>query len=193
MTGPQFNEEQTGLGGKIKNFFKLYTLKAVVPVLAFILIVIGIYYSNNSPSQTASLSDSANQQTEQTDNSTIAKENTTTAKEVPSEIKETVSNNDIKEIAPRGASYTTLARQAAKSYIEANTDLKASISKEQKIYIEDYLRKQIQKEKNGKGLDPGDEITFSKDMLKTAVEKAQSLTPGQISNLSKYVSKVPSI
>lgn len=89
------------------------------------------------------------------------------------------------ETAVKGDSITTLARKALKSYLEKNQD--SSLTPEQKIYIEDYLRKAI---KHSGSLQPGNSISFSKIMIKDGIEKAKTLNEAQLDNLKKYSASV---
>jgi hypothetical protein len=84
------------------------------------------------------------------------------------------------EAAAPGDSVTTLARRALANYLEKNPD--ASLTPEHKIYIEDYLRRQVA---NGR-LSIGATREFSKDMIANAIEKSKSLNEKQLKNLQKY-------
>ena len=89
------------------------------------------------------------------------------------------------ETAIAGDSVTTLARKALKDYLEKNND--PSLTAEHKIYIEDYLRKKVNR--SGRLL-VGDSVSFSKVLIKDAVEKAKTLNEAQLNNLKKYSSRV---
>jgi hypothetical protein len=89
------------------------------------------------------------------------------------------------EVAQRGQSVTKLARIATKRYIDANSSEKG-LSNEQKIYVEDYLKDQIQR----KPLAVGTEITFSKDAVRKGIEASKKLTDAQLKNLQKYARNV---
>jgi|GEM_PF-1338832 len=91
--------------------------------------------------------------------------------------------------AAKGNGTTHLARAALKEYAK-DKEIKKELSAEQKIFIEDYLRKNIEAPRP---LLVGDEISFSEDLIKEAVQAAQALSPSQIQNLSQYVPLVPSI
>jgi hypothetical protein len=89
------------------------------------------------------------------------------------------------EVAQRGQSVTKLARIATKRYIEANSAEKG-LSNEQKIYVEDYLKDQIQR----KPLAVGAEVTFSKDAVRKGIEASKKLSDAQLKNLQKYARNV---
>ncbi len=91
------------------------------------------------------------------------------------------------EVAMAGDSVTTLARRATRNYLEKNTD--QGLTKEHKIYIEDYLQKQLHQGK----LKVGDNVSFSKTLIKQAVESAKTLQPNQLKNLKKYSARVSNL
>lgn len=91
------------------------------------------------------------------------------------------------ETAQKGDSTTKLARRALANYLEKTPD--ASLTAEHKIYIEDYLRRQV---KNGK-LGVGESREFSKDTIAKAVEKSKTLNERQLKNLQKYSKRVPGL
>jgi len=89
------------------------------------------------------------------------------------------------EVATQGDSLTTLARRATKHYLEKNPV--PNLTKEHKIYIEDYLVKHI----NHRTLiQPGEKVEFSKDLIKEAIAAAQQLNDRQLENLKKYSQRV---
>lgn len=89
------------------------------------------------------------------------------------------------EQAERGNGATHLARRALAHYLEKNTD--SSLTAEHKVYIEDYLRKNV---------DVRDVVTtktsveFSKDLIKQGIEKSKTLNDKQLQNLKKYSAHV---
>lgn len=90
--------------------------------------------------------------------------------------------------AASGDSLTTLARSAAKQYLDANND--SSITKEHKIYIEDYLAKRMG---NSNRLKVGEVKTFSENDIKSAIDAAKQLTPNQLEHLKIFSQKVSNI
>jgi len=112
------------------------------------------------------------------------------AEEVPTAVpaeasKETGSS--FVETAQRGDSTTKLARRALANYLEKTPDM--SLTAEHKIYIEDYLRRQV---KDGR-LKVGESREFSKNSIAQAIEKSKTLTEGQLKNLEKYSQRVPEL
>jgi len=64
-----------------------------------------------------------------------------------------------------------------------------NLTPEHKIYIEDYL----QKKTGDYWLQVGQKLTFSEELIKEAIEKAQTLTQQQLQNLAQYVKLVPEL
>jgi hypothetical protein len=93
--------------------------------------------------------------------------------------------------AAKGNGATHLARYALKEYLKDKPELANQLKVEQKIYIEDYLRKHV--DKLPRTLKVGDEISFSEDLIKIAIGESQKLTDKQLKNLQKYVPLVPSL
>lgn len=91
------------------------------------------------------------------------------------------------ETAGKGDGTTHLARRALANYLEKNPD--SSLTAEHKIFIEDYLRKQIGK----KQVSMGASVEFSKDNIQKAIEKSKGLSENQLKNLHKYAVLVPSL
>lgn len=89
------------------------------------------------------------------------------------------------EKAERGNGSTHLARRALAHYLEKNAD--SSLTAEHKIYIEDYLRKNV----GFKGsVTTKTSIEFSKDLIKQGIEKSKTLNDRQLQNLKKYSARV---
>lgn len=89
------------------------------------------------------------------------------------------------EQAERGNGTTHLARRALAHYLEKNAD--SSLTAEHKIYIEDYLRKNISHQ--GVLLN-GTSVDFSKTLISQAIEKSKTLNDKQLQNLKKYSARV---
>jgi len=89
------------------------------------------------------------------------------------------------EVAAKGQSLTVLARIATKRYMDANEAYKG-LNNEQRIYVEDYLRKNVVRQP----VKVGGEVTFSKELIKKGIEASQKLTDAQQKNLQKYAQRV---
>ena len=83
------------------------------------------------------------------------------------------------ETAVKGDSSTKLARRALANYLEKNPD--SALTPEHKIYIEDYLRKNVPK----KSIRVGTSVEFSKDLVQNAISKSKNLNERQLNNLHK--------
>jgi hypothetical protein len=92
------------------------------------------------------------------------------------------------ETAAKGEGTTHLARRALADYLEKNPD--SSLSKEHKIYIEDYLRKNISRKSY---VSVGTEVEFSKELIQQSIEQSKKLTENQLKNLQKYSAQVSSL
>jgi hypothetical protein len=92
------------------------------------------------------------------------------------------------ETAGKGDGLTHLARRALANYLEKNPD--SSLTPEHKIYIEDYLRKNIENQNRVK---VGTSIEFSKKLIQEAIGKSKNLNEKQLQNLHKYAVRVPSL
>ena len=89
--------------------------------------------------------------------------------------------------AASGDGLTHLARKATREYLAANPD--AGITKEHKIYIEDYLRKHVAQGK----INPGDSRVFGESHMKEAIAGAKALNANQLKNLQKYSARVTNL
>jgi len=90
--------------------------------------------------------------------------------------------------AANGQGITHLARQALDEYL-ATAKPQVTLSREHKIYVEDYLKDQVGQVR----VHPGQELSFSSDSIAKAIELSQTLTPNQLANLTKYANRVPSL
>ena len=97
--------------------------------------------------------------------------------------------NDVYEVtAATGDSLTTLARSAAKQYLDTYND--SGITAEHKIYIEDYLAKKMGYSSR---VNVGETKSFSQQDIQEAVNAAKQLTPAQLENLKMYSQRVPNL
>jgi len=167
-------------------------LRIIVSVFIVAAIALGIYsYSQ----RTATISDEENTllETKQNEMSALTEEKKPT-NEVKAEVKNNVvvtpelsreTETSFVEEAELGNGTTHLARRALAHYLEKNQD--SSLTAEHKIYIEDYLRKNI----DFKGsVTKNTSLEFSKDLIKQGIEKSKTLNEKQLQNLKKYSSRV---
>jgi hypothetical protein len=92
------------------------------------------------------------------------------------------------EKAQPGEGLTHLARRVLARYLKDHPQ-NIQLTPEHKIFIEDYLAKAL----GGRWLKVGEEVDFSVNLIQEAINRAQSLTPAQLQNLSQYVPLVPSL
>ena len=92
------------------------------------------------------------------------------------------------ESAVKGDGTTHLARRALAHHLEKNSD--SALTKEHKIYIEDYLRKNI----SHKGsVRVGTSVEFEKSLISEAIAKSKTLNENQLKNLQKYSARVANL
>lgn len=177
---------------ELKRWFQ-DNLRIVISIAIVIIIAGGIYsYSKrtNSPivadqtEQASSTDETPVEVASKTDqakvtNSKGAVSSAATSKETENSFAESAGKND---------SLTVLARRATANYLEKNQD--SALTKEHKIYIEDYLRKTVG---HKGGVQAGTTVEFSKDLIQKAVEQSKKLNDRQLKNLQKYSARVSSL
>jgi len=211
------SQEELGMGGKIKNWVQ-DNIRIIISVLIVVVIAGGIYsYSNRTQEivydDELALEDEFNidqEEEEITEDQMMEEEETQpTETEVEEDVQvnenpaETATEPEVEnepeiiseetadsfvETAVAGDGKTHLARKALASYLEKNND--SELTAEHKIYIEDFLRKNVD---HTGGVRVGNQISFSKNLIRDAVEKSKTLTDNQLNNLKKYSARVPSL
>lgn len=185
---PMFEEESGA--NQVKAWIQ-ENLRIIVSVFIVAAIALGIY-SYSQRSQT--LSDDMLLDTNGTESETAMSENAATDSTVTSDIKTGVvvtpelsreTETSFVEQAELGNGTTHLARRALAHYLEKNTD--SSLTAEHKIYIEDYLRKNVG---YTGAVTPKTSVEFSKDLIHQAIEKSKTLNDKQLQNLKKYSARV---
>ncbi len=84
-----------------------------------------------------------------------------------------------------GEGITHLARRALAEYLK-ETGEKSDLTKEHKVYIEDYMQNRIGKQK----IEVGHKETFSESLIKEAISHAKKLSPKSLENLKKYAERI---
>lgn len=192
MEDMQIHEEN--MGDQAKTWLQ-ENLRVIVSIFIVAAIALGIY-SYSQRSQEANTDENTSTVSESTSptgtpsvttpgKSTSGSSVTTpgTAMTTPAPTRET--ETAFIETAVRGDGTTHLARRALMHYLEKTPD--SSLSGEHKVYIEDYLRKQLRQKS---GLKPNQSMEFSKDMIRQAIEKSKTLNDKQLQNLKKYSARV---
>jgi len=188
--GPRFGlENKGGWGEKIRGWINKYGSSVVLPVIALLILAGGIYLYASQKSQSESIMTTKEE-------ITVGLEGEITEQEKiinqPEEgfVEEIIpegrrQEKTIIEKAIRGDGVTHLARRALKDYLKDNP---YELTKEHKIYIEDYLKDKV----GSSILEVDQEIAFSEDLIKEAIDASLQLTPEQLKNLEKYSALVVS-
>jgi hypothetical protein len=206
---PEDQEETSEDGRENMKAWFTENMRMIVSVVIVVVIAAGIYtYSKraqapNAPGKVASTEQDAEGKISVIggDNESAKTENATDQTQVSEDVKaQPAEKNQVAapqtsqeteasfvETAAKGDGSTNLARRALANYLEKNAD--SSLSAEQKIYIEDFLRRQV---KNGR-LKVGDTREFSKDTIAKAIEKSKGLSEKQLQNLQQYSQRVPGL
>lgn len=187
--------EEEGTSEKAKAWIQ-ENLRVVVSVFIVAAIALGIYsYSDRSvPTDETMVAEEEMTSSEATEEdgmvaTTEEEEATGTQVQgkdviVPAETSRETESAFV-ETAIAGDGLTHLARKAATHYLEKNAD--SSITAEHRIYIEDYLRKNVG---NEGGVKIGSSVEFSKELVRDAIAQSKTLNERQLKNLEKYSSRV---
>ena len=87
------------------------------------------------------------------------------------------------EVAQAGDGITHLARTASARWLSEN-QAGYAVSDEHRIYIEDYIQNKL----GTRGLEMGEQMEISFDLIQEAVAAANELNEGQLNALSQYTS-----
>ena len=109
-------------------------------------------------------------------------------KDQPSVATSKETQGSFAESAGSGDGLTHLARRALADYLEKNPD--TSLTAEHKIYIEDYLRKNVSQPGPVR---IGTTVEFPKDLIRQSIDHSKQLSGAQLKNLEKYSAMVPSL
>lgn len=88
---------------------------------------------------------------------------------------------EYRETAENGDGITHLARRAVKRYLEENP-ANPDLTSEHKIFVEDYIQNRI----GDRGLDLGETITISENLIVEAINKSQDLSVQELENLKIF-------
>jgi len=187
------NEDETGQS-KISQWIQ-DNMRVIISILVVVVIAGGIYsYSKRTEAPTV---DEQSAQEEITIDGIAPDENKAAEGEKknessPEKTAPVASSQETEttfiETAGRGDGTTVLARRALANYLEKNAD--SALTPEHKIYIEDYLRKNIS---HKGGVHVGTSVEFSKNLIQDAIAKSKNLNDAQLKNLHKYAVRVPSL
>lgn len=190
---PMFEEEDTS--ATQAKLWVQENLRIIVSIFIVAAIALGIYsYSQRSQQSltddTNTLLDTLGKQDTETTTPDQAKSQEMTPAQakagvvVTPELSHETETSFVEQVE-RGNGTTHLARRALAHYLEKNTD--SSLTAEHKVYIEDYLRKNVAFHGS---MNAKTSIDFSKDLIHQAIEKSKTLNDHQLQNLKKYSARV---
>lgn len=191
-SGPRFGfKDKGGWGSRLKGWINKYGSSIILPIIALLILAGGIYLyaSQKSQEEAFSPADETAIDISQLLEEESAEEPETTSP--PAE--ETEGTLPIEKIIPegrqegaqiiekaaKGDGVTHLARRALKDYLANHS---SELSNEHKIYIEDFLKDEI----GSRPLKVDEEITFSENLIKQAIDASSQLSPEQLKILEKY-------
>jgi hypothetical protein len=203
--GPQFGlKDKGGWGKQIKGWINKYGSSVILPTIALLILAGGIYLYASQKSQPEITPSTSQEPTINLEEELLSQEEENILPQEKFAAGETVAEEEpgpetIKEIIPtgrqeegtivekavQGDGVTHLARRALKDYLQ---DHPQELTSEHKIYIEDYLKDSI----GSWPLEVDEEVSFSEDLIKEAVDASQNLTPEQLKVLEKYSALVVS-
>lgn len=185
---PQFNEPEIEIGqgrrDKFKNWFK--NNSSIILAVVIILVLAGGIYAYTTRERISSPILEQNQEFLPTDHETQQLE----IEEIPSGIGGPIidietDQETFTQTAQKGDGITHLARRALADYLE-KTGENPELTKEHKIYIEDYLQNKTGEEM----LKINDQKTFSKSLIEEAVQKSKTLTSDQLQKIAPFAKNV---
>jgi len=101
--------------------------------------------------------------------------------------EETSTGKTYKVEAAQGDGTTHLARKALKDYLASMPD--SELTKEHKIYIEDYMRRQVQAGRLG----VGETREFSESLIQQAIAQSKTLSERDLQHLKIYSARVSNL
>jgi hypothetical protein len=182
-------------GGKVGKWIQ-DNLRILISVLIVLAIAAGIYsYSKRTeaPVITEKQEQAEKKTVNDEEEAIVLDKEQNTKSETAEKKTETVASSQetsssFIESAVKGEGRTHLARRALANYLEKNPD--SSLTPEHKIYVEDYLQKNVSKKVS---LHPGDSVEFSKSLIQDAISHSKNLNEKQLNNLHKYAVRVSSL
>lgn len=193
-TTPETQETSTE---QTKRWFQ-DNLRIIVSVIIVVVIAGGIYSYSKRSTDLAMIDESSSEQIITDEQAAVE----VAGEESEQQISETQKQEDVQvqvtesketessfiETAAKGNGVTHLSRNALANYLEKNPD--SELTKEHKIYIEDYLRKNVGFQGSVR---PGTTIEFSKNLIQDAIGQSKKLNERQLQNLQKYSALVTSL
>ncbi len=208
------NQEKNNIfNNKIK---ELFSWQWIIIMIGIVILVVAsfLYFRHKISSPTIETSPinntSSNKTTTSLTSSTPAQPSTTETQAKNSTTKNQTADNNKKskqkqpisqEIqiqdksitvsAAPGDGITQLARRALSEYIKQHPDTGKKLTKEHRVYIEDYLKDRIVKNRNGrKMLVVSEKVSFSTDLIYNAIQNSQKLTQKQLNYLKIFSQRI---
>lgn len=165
-------------------------LRVIVSFFIVAAIALGIYSYSQRTDQTIDMADNSGVTTE---SETVGATKPADIKPINGETKSVVAptvpsretEGSFVETAAKGDGTTHLARRALANYLEKSPD--SSLSGEQKVFIEDFLRKRT---KAHGPLAIGQSVEFSKNLIGQAIDQSKQLNAKQLQVLKQFSSRV---
>ncbi|MFH1392750.1 MAG: hypothetical protein ABIG90_03750 [bacterium] len=180
---PQFTELEPNKGWRdqTKNWFKNNS-SIILAAVIIVVLAGGIYaYMQRDISEPSFLENFAAEQENEIVPLEIQEEPAGTGGPIIVSPEEEVFS----ETAQKGDGITHLARKALAKYLE-KTGGDPELTKEHKIYIEDYLQNRTGED----SLEIGDQKTFSKSLIEEAIQKAKTLNSEQLQQIAPFAQNV---
>lgn len=189
----------TALADRIGLWLRENFSTVVLPILAIIILALGIYVYSSPATPTvpennsaAVAQDSDSSQPSPTtqidadgdmDSQKVAAPDSVV--DSPQPIVATSISGSFLETAQKGDGITHLARRAAKSYL-AQSQPNETLTKEHKIFIEDFIQNKL----GSRPLQVGETFEIQGSLIADAISAANQLTSQQLQHLSVYASSV---
>lgn len=184
-------EEQQAESSEMRSWLQ-DNFRIIVSIIIVVAIAGGIYSYSKRTQPTIETADEQETQlideTEKVETGSVETKDESEKEQVSSASTSQETDQSFVETAVSGDGSTRLARRALANYLEKNPD--SSLTAEHKIYIEDYLRKNVG---FSGSVHVGTSIEFSKDLINRAIDQSKTLNERQLNNLHKYAVRVPSL
>jgi len=184
-SGPQFGfAKKDGWGKRIKGWLNRYGSSVILPIIALLILASGIYLYASQKNQEEVILPLEEEMTANSKQKIAGLTEELTIQEKVSQVEEIIPEGRkeagiIIEKAIKGDGVTHLARRAIKDYLKDNPH---ELTNEHKVYVEDYIKDNI----GSRPLEVGEEVSFSEDSIKEAINASLQLTPEQLKILEKY-------
>lgn len=189
--GPRFGSTKKDSSGEgTRGWFNKYGSSVILPIIALLILAGGIYLYASQKSQEETILSFEEELTASLEEGIAGLTEELAGQE---EISQVIGDETIEVIIPegrkeagtiiekavKGDGVTHLARRALKDYLQDNPQ---ELTNEHRVYIEDYLKDNV----GSRPLEVDEEIAFSEDLIKEAINASLQLTLEQLKVLEKY-------